>query len=92
MVVIILGDAFSHVWNLDANIIQVLETTWLSLQQRLKEAKDMDGIIAAHDEYLKRIGDKALMTKDTKQLWDLLSHVSGNGLLNRKGLEDVCPR
>jgi len=57
-------------------VTQVLETSWLSLQQRVKEARDMDGIIAAHDEYLHGISDKALIDDGKHELQDTLNQVT----------------
>lgn len=38
--------------------VQVLETSWELLVTELGRARDMDGLIAAHEKYLDRIFEK----------------------------------
>eukprot|EP00953_Heterococcus_sp_UTEX-ZZ885_P026619 14357-Heterococcus_DN1.PRE.6 len=50
---------FSLLWR-----IKVLESSWLSLTLKLEAATDLDMVIAAHDDYLQTILDKALLGSD----------------------------
>ena len=57
------------------DVWQVLETSWITLQKELLEAQDLDGMIAAHDAYLRRITDKSFLSNDKYQLHTALQAV-----------------
>ncbi|GLD97625.1 hypothetical protein PINS_up006315 [Pythium insidiosum] len=54
-------------------MFEVLETSWHKLVKDLKTAKDLDELIASHDEYIASIKEKGFMTDASKQL---LQHLS----------------
>jgi hypothetical protein len=55
----------------------VLEASWTELHRSLvEEAKDLDGIIKAHDNYLATILDKAFLSEDKYILHSALQAVS----------------
>lgn len=56
---------------------QVLEASWTELHRSLvEEAKDLDGILKAHDNYLATILDKAFLSEDKYILHSALQAVS----------------
>ena len=42
-------------------IMQVMECCWASLEKQVQEAEDLDQIIVAHNDFLKRIAAQCLL-------------------------------
>ncbi|XP_068228205.1 gamma-tubulin complex component 3 homolog [Palaemon carinicauda] len=75
-----LGKALHHIQLLTTEIIhlvhqmeyymafEVMECSWHGLMTKLKSAQSLDDVIAAHNEFLKRIVAGSLLDKDSKHL------------------------
>lgn len=56
-------------------MFEVLETSWGTLQARLKSAEDLDDIIGAHDSYVSDILGKALLHPESGDVSAKLNEV-----------------
>jgi hypothetical protein len=66
--------------NLSAFLMfEVMETTWMSLDQKISEAKSLTEIIVAHDDYLNEILHRSLLSRESEllniQLQKLLNYI-----------------
>jgi len=56
-------------------MFEVLETSWEELSREMPVAKDLDGVIKAHEEYLQKVLSKVLVDKEAEEVRGLLNRV-----------------
>ncbi len=74
----------SFVW------FEVLEASWKLLEEELATAKDMDGLVKAHDAYLRRIIETSFLSQDKAPLHAALQAVFSTILSFCALQSDLC--